>query len=174
MRAEIKAGKTQRLLAHSGDADTGMNVPGKAITGQLIPSHFFFLRHLILVADVMNEIPILLPEIRIANLNPTGSIPICCQDIMVSLDQQDPQIGKIVPPFLKPVHFFIGPAMKQVTYDDQLPRAKVLDLTQQAVQVFLINCLRDGNSELSEMPGLPKMQIGEDQGLLVFPIEATF
>ena len=91
------------------------------------------------------------------------------QYIMIAFYQQEADSRKIISPSFEPVQFFVLPAVKKIANDDQLFGLKMLNTRHQALQVFLINVLRNSNTGFSEMPGLAKMKIRKDQCLLFFP-----
>ena len=70
--------------------------------------------------------------------------------------------------------FLVGPAVKKVTYDDQLLWHKKLYLRNEALKVFFKNCLRNGNTAFSEMPALAKVQVRKNECFFFFPKKTAF
>lgn len=95
------------------------------------------------------------------------------KNIVIPPDKMHGQQWHIMPPFLEQLVLYVGPAMKQVAYKNELPRFEILDLLEKSLQVFFINRRRHGYTCLSEMARLTKVKVRHDQDLLIFPIQTA-
>src|SRR5258708_24480248 len=117
-RTKIKAGETKALSAHARELDAGMDMPRKIIS---------------LIHDAATGFV----DDRVFNIVYKGKrperqdtrihldrgllIPILVQDIVITLDQLDPKMRKILAPLQKELQLLILAAVKKIAYYQQLP-----------------------------------------------------
>jgi len=118
---------------------------------------------------IVNETKILLFPFAADNFNISLHIPIFLENVVIAYYKFEIQVRMVFAPSYEKIQFFVGLAVKHVAHHDERERIEELHLMKEALEVFLEKILRNRNSGFSEMPGLTKMAIGEDENFLLFP-----
>jgi hypothetical protein len=160
--SKIIAGKREGLPALSGYTDTGMQVSGEKI--MITISLKICLLRIVHKTKKVVEGKDIIGDRNIALL-----VPLIMKDIMIAPDEFDLDIGEVVPPFAEQLQFLVLAAMEEIAYYNELPWLKVLQLLDQALQVFFVNSLWNGDAIFPEMSCFTKMQIRQDQCFFFFP-----
>jgi len=129
---------------------------------------------MLVFCDVVDKAKCSQLQVLFMNFDACLFVPVLFQDVMIAFDQVYMDIGKVIPPAPEKGQLVILPAVKKVSYDEQLPRLKILYLRQQPVKVLLVDGRRHCDTGFTEMSRFAKMKIGENERFFFFPEDATF
>ena len=101
------------------------------------------------------------------------AVPIVIKNIVITFYKMDNQIRKVVAPFTEHIKLFIFAAMEKVTDDNEFAGLKVLNLVEQALKVFTIYFLRNGNTKFAEVACFTEVQVRNDERFFFFPENAA-
>lgn len=106
--------------------------------------------------------------------NASTLVPFGAENIVVSPHEDVSDVLKIFAPAQKPIKFGVHVAMKHIAHGNDLPRLKILQQGGEALQVVLVDLLRNRNAGFSKMPCFAKVKIGHDERLFLLPINGPF
>jgi len=127
---KVKTRKSQRLAARPFQINTRMYVACHEI-------RIVMLRIVFNICAIMNKSQWIYPHwLTSVDIYFCLLIPAFLQDIVIAFNQSYLKLRNIVSPFFKEQKFFVGPAMKKISDDDQLFRFVKLDQWEQPLQVL--------------------------------------